>query len=201
MKIIFAIACMFFVGCDPGHEKERADVCEHSEGFANDSCNAGDDFSPLTCLTAIEQLENWWRDDAQTAINNCLLSSACYAKADGVPGPSIQVPLQLCLNVELVSLRPTDAQAQAVTKFCVKAKKCGELDNYTILQCEEVLLSPYDDGQLFLMMNDQIAENISNCDKSICDNFDNCVITTFYTAGAFNNINGVGVKMPAIMNH
>lgn len=189
------------MGCsNPDHEKERKDVCTHSEGYAADQCNAGDDFSPDTCLSALDRFEGWWRGDVQTAVNNCLIESACYTSADDTPGPSIQVPLQVCLGRELlVSLKPTDAQTQAISRFCIRASACGELSDYTILQCEEVLLSPYDEGPLFLMMNDQIAAGVGNCDKSDCADFLPCVTNVLQLAGAFDNVMNVGIKMPALV--
>jgi hypothetical protein len=202
MKTFFVLMCMFVIGCgNPDHEKERKDACEHSEGFAAGNCNAGDDFSPLTCLEAMDQFEGWWRGDAQTAVNHCLTSSACYAQADNTPGPSIVVPLQLCLGTELIdSLQPTNSETQAVSRFCTKAEQCGELAGYTVSNCEEILLNPYDDGQLFLMMSDQVSVNVANCDKSACVDFDNCVLTGLHLSGAFNSINGANVKMPKLMN-
>lgn len=195
------IALLFIIGCGgPNHGQDIKDVCEHIEGVAYNDCNAGDDFSPLTCETALSQFEGWWRTDAQASVNHCLSSSACYASGDGVPGPSIQVPLQLCMSTELVSsLQPTDAQTQAVSRFCIKAGQCGELQSYSILDCEGILLNPYDDGPIFLMMNDQVAASVGNCDKAICDDFDSCVNGQLQSAGALSTMNGVGVKMPALM--
>lgn len=201
MKKLLALLCLSVVCCGRAdHEKERKDVCEHSEGYADGDCNAGDDFTPLTCLTAMDQLEGWWRGDAQSGVNNCLVASSCYAKADGVPGPSIQVPLQLCMGVELFSnLKPTDAETNAVARYCTKASSCGELENYTILDCEEVLLSPFDDGQLFLIMNDQVSLSVANCDKSSCADFDGCVLNALHLAGAFNSVMGASIKMPKFL--
>lgn len=198
-KIILALACIF-IGC--GSQDQYKAACDHIEGYGYDECNAGDDFSPLTCVTALEQFESWWRSDAQAAVNHCLASTACYSKANETPGPSIQIPLQVCLSTALTaSLQPTDAQTKAISRFCVKAAKCNELEDYTIAGCEEVLLNPYDDGPLFLMMNDQVANTIADCDKQICDNFDGCVIDSLSSAGVFGNMNGVSIKMPAMMIH
>ena len=201
MKKLMALMCILVAGCgSPDHEKERKNVCEHSEGFAVGDCNAGDDFSPLTCLQALDQFEGWWRGDAQTAVNNCLISSACYAQADDTPGPSVTIPLQLCLGTELISsLQPTNGETQAVSRYCTKAGQCGELGSYAITDCEEILLNPYDDGQLFLMMDDQIASIVGDCDKSDCTSFDGCVTDVFHQAGVFNSVKNTGVKMPKIM--
>lgn len=201
MKKILALICLSFIGCGAAdHEKERKTVCEHIEGYASGDCNAGDDFSPDTCLSALDKFEGWWRSDAQTAVNSCLASAACYTAADGIPGPSIEVPLQLCLGKELISsLSPTDAQTQAVSRFCIRAAACNELGDYTIEGCEEVLLSPYDDGPLFLMMSDQVAAGVGNCDKSVCADFDTCVTNVLQLAGAFDSVMNVSMKMPTLM--
>ena len=200
MKKIFLISLILF-GCGKvDHNKERQSVCEHIEGFGDSECSANDDFSPLTCETALQQFEGWWRDDAQTAVNDCLSAAACYATADGVPGPSIEVPLQYCLGVELYSkLQPTDAQTQAVSKFCVRAGQCDELGAYTISGCEEVLLNPYADGQLFLMMSDQIANSVAACNTSKCEDFDNCVYTVLGNAGVFDTVMNTQITMPLLM--
>jgi len=199
IKLLVLAMCM--IGCGADHERERKEVCEHSEGLADGDCNAGDDFSPLTCITAMDQFENWWRGDAQTAINHCLSSSACYTSADNITGPSIVVPLQFCLKTELISsLQPTDGETRAVSRYCIKASQCGKLGAYTIIDCEEVLLSPYDDGQLFLMMNDQVSSNIANCDKLSCADFDNCVLTSLHLAGAFSSVMNTNINIPKLMN-
>jgi len=197
----FIIALLCVVGCGVAdHEKERKDVCEHIEGTAVKDCNAGDDFSPLTCITAFNQFEGWWRDDAQTAVNNCLISSACYASAEGVPGPSVQVPLQFCLGVELFSsLKPTSAETHAVSRFCTKANDCGELGDYSVTDCQSILLNPYDDGPIFLMMNDAVSNNVANCDKLNCVDFNNCVNEVLQSVGASTTMNGVGINMPLFL--
>lgn len=199
MKKLLAFICLAVISCgSPDHEKERKDVCQHSEGFTGSDCNAGDDFSPLTCLAAMDQFENWWRGDVQSAINSCLVSSACYAKADGVPGPSIEVPLQLCLGTELLSLKPTDKETEAARRYCTKAVACGTL-SYTITDCQEILLNSYDEGQLFLMMSDSVATSVSSCDQSACADFNPCVLNALHLAGAFNSVNGAAIKMPSFM--
>jgi len=199
MKNLLALLFITVIGCGADHEKERKDVCQHSEGFTYLDCNAGDDFSPLTCITAMDQFEGWWRGDVQTSINKCLISSACYAKADGIPGPSIEIPLQFCLNVELLSLNPTDSESDAARRYCTKAIACEEL-TYTISDCEEVLLNPYDQGQLFLMMSDDVANNVAACDQLTCTNFDSCVLTALHLAGAFSSVSTAVVKMPSLIN-
>lgn len=199
MKKIVLI-CLFVLGCGaPDHERERKEVCDHSEGFASGQCAANDDFSPLTCITALDQFENWWRSDAQTDINTCLSSSACYPSADGTTGPSIVVPLQSCLASELNSLQPTDAQNKAVTRYCIKASACDELQSYTISGCQQILLNPFDQGDLFLMMNDQVATQVGDCDKSQCGDLDPCVIDAFQTVGALSDVYGSKVNQPQLM--
>lgn len=194
------LLCLFVLSCGaPNHDKEREEVCDHSEGFASDQCAADDDFSPLTCITALEQFEGWWRGDAQSAVNNCIISSACYPQADGTTGPSIIIPLQSCLASELNSLQPTDAENKAVTRYCIRASACNELQSYTISGCQQILLNPFDQGDLFLMMNDQVSSSVAECDKSQCGDLDTCVLDALQIAGALNNVYGAKANAPQLM--
>lgn len=202
--VVMSLCCsMLVMGCNnnPDHDAERKAVCAHSEGAAAGECNAGDSFSPLTCEETLSQFESWWRGDAQTDVNDCMVASACYPSVEG-PGPSISQPLEVCLEEVLLSvLKPTDGEKKAAASYCEKASACGELGSFTVADCEDILLNPNGEGELFLLMGDDLAAAIQACNTSSCANYGTCVDNALTSAGAFSGLHGSKVRMPAFLSH
>lgn len=193
MKKFFYVLSMCILGCgSPNHAQERAEACDHIEGFQDDECNAGDDFSSLTCEIALEQFQSWWRSDIQTLVNQCVANFACHTDISGKTGPSIAVALDTCMdNILLSGLKATGAQNITVDKICHKFSACGYLGSYTILNCKAELLSPYGDGKIMLVMNDEIASRIVSCDSSTCINFIFCIQSVLIEANVFSTMNSM----------
>ncbi len=202
MKKIFLILFLL-AGCGGlNHDQERTDVCSHIEGYQSGQCNAGDDFGELTCETTLAQYQGWWRGDVQTDVNHCIASFACYTDIVGTTGPSIVAPLENCLDNEMLSgLSSTEAQNKAVERVCNKFSVCGQLNSFTIQQCNAELLSPYSDGKVMLLMNDDLASKVAACDSSICIDFISCIKGIFIEANVFSTAMGSSISMPQLLNN
>lgn len=190
-----------FAACGASdHNSERTILCNHIEGNGYGECFGGDDFRPLTCESAFAQFESWWRDDAQTAVNVCIENYACYPKAEHLAGPSISEPLTTCMNDVLYSvLKPTKAETIAVSNLCAKFDSCDDLGKYTITECEEVLLNPYGEGDLFLFMDDTTAGRINGCRDYGCSYYWSCVNGVFKSAGAYSSVRDVKMRLPSLL--
>lgn len=200
-NILIALGFLVF-GCSDitDHTAEQEALCAHIEGANANQCNAGDSFSPLTCQSAFASFESWWRDDAATEFNTCLTNSACYPQAEGVPGPSIEMPVGVCMDYLIYSgISPTTAETAASVNVCVKLNACAELGSYTIPGCEQIVLNPYADGSLFLLMNDATAAKVEACNTSTCNTYKGCVTDVFLNAGAFNAVRNTRIRMPAVL--
>jgi hypothetical protein len=202
MRSVVFIGLLLAAGCNKvSHEKEIQEVCFHIEGTQYTQCNAGDDFSPHTCLTALEQYEGWWRGDAQTAVNKCMAEAACYPYEENMVGPSIVSPLEICLQEELLIEQPTTAQNDAVSRYCVRANACAIIGYLTETGCADYLLNPYGDGSLFLMMDDVVAARVGACESSNCPDLNACVEGVFNSSGAYNSIMSYAFQHPKLFSN
>lgn len=199
-NVLIALGFLMF-GCGVAdHDSERVAACAHIEGSATDQCNGGDDFAPLSCPSALAKFEGWWRDSLISEFNLCMLNSACYPGAQGIPGPSIDMPMGVCMDYMLYSgLMPSPAEQATADNVCMKLNSCSLINIYTLAQCEEIVLNPYVDGSLFLLMNDSVAQQVDACNTSDCVNYKSCVSNVFSSVGAYSSIKGIQVKMPAIL--